>query len=720
MNMKRGFQNHITTILVNLASRHHAGLIAALLGLAGGNAGAASGLTNAPATAGSNTIFQLPPIIVTGTPLEPDTPVPVVPLDAVGARNVFGPEQVRETGAREVNDLVQYIPAISTRPYNGGEASAPSFSMRGLPDDGLTEYINVMIDGVPASPLPYGWTAFSFLPVTPDRIFGVDYIRGAHSVRYSPNTVGGVLNFITTPIPEAPAATIRGTFGDFGYQSYYGSAGGTWDKTGVVGTYNYRTGDGYRDNGGFTQHDVNAKARQFLDDRSWLALSVSYMTDEHQAPGGLTQAEFDAAPFANSRPRNRFEGDRLVTDMVYHRDLESAGFVEGFAYFSETERNLDAQRPQTGAPATFMRWTDTSDFFGVGARVEKPFTLAGMEHTVYGGVRYQREWLPHYRITSEPFTGGPATLTQDQEFTLDTISAHVDDTFQPVERLAVNLGVRLEWLPNVEGHDRVAGWTFDEEFFAALPGAGLSYELTDRWAVFGNYFLGFRAPQVWGYGSAAAAGHGLVFEEGRSAELGTRVQALAGFAAAVTLWRNEYDDFGVYYDGSYNNLGKILANGVDLELTWEAGRVWTPLDGFSVFGAVTFQDSELGSGPFDGNDVPYAWHEKASWRLRYARWGWTATLGGTYVGDSYSDEANTEAANANGNLGRNPSRVIWDARLAKLMALGKNADLELAVGSNNLFDEDWYVHSRGGFFGPGLAAGPPRQVYGSVGVTVKF
>ena len=548
----------------------------------------------------------------------------------------------------------------------------------------------------------------------------MDYLRGAQSVRYSPNTVGGVLNFITAPIPEAPSATARATFGDNGYRSYYGSSGGTWDKTGVAGSYNYRTGDGYRENGGFTQHDVNAKARQFLDDRSWLALSVSYMTDEHQAPGGLTQAEYDADPFANSRPRNRFEGDRLVTDMVYHRDLESAGSVEGFAYFSETERNLDAQRPQFGAPATFMRWTDTSDFFGVGARVEKPFTLAGMEHTVYGGVRYQREWLPHYRITSEPFTGGPATLTQDQEFTLDTISAHVDDTFQPVERLTVNLGVRLEWLPNVEGHDRVAGWTFDEEFFAALPGAGLSYELTDRWAVFGNYFLGFRAPQVWGYGSAAAAGHGLVFEEGRSAELGTRVQALAGFDAAVTLWRNEYDDFGVYYDGSYNNLGKILANGVDLELAWEAGRVWTPLDGFAVFGVVTFQDSELGSGPFDGNDVPYAWHEKASWRLRYARWGWTATLGGTYVGDSYSDEANTEAANANGNLGRNPPRVIWDARLAKVIALCKNADLELAVGSNNLFDEDWYVHSRGGFFGPGLAAGPPRQVYGSVGVTMRF
>lgn len=58
--------------------------------------------------------------------------------------------------------------------------------------------------------------------------------------------------------------------------------------------------------------------------------------------------------------------------------------------------------------------------------------------------------------------------------------------------------------------------------------------------------------------------------------------------------------------------------------------------------------------------------------------------------------------------------------MAKLIAPCKNADLELAMGSNNLFDKDWYVHSRGGFFGPDRAAGPPRQVYGSVGLNVRF
>lgn len=663
------------------------------------------------------TPVALPPILVTGSLV--DSEIPVVPLESIGSRNVFGPAQVRETGAREVNDLIQYLPAISTRPYNGGEASAPSFSMRGLPDDGLTEYIHVLIDGVPASPLPYGWTAFSFLPVTPDRLFAVDYLRGAHSVRYSPNTVGGVLNLMTPPIPKAPVVQTRITAGDYGYLSVLGSAGGTTGPTGLGMSYVYREGDGYRELGGFQQHDLNFKGRHVLDDQSWIAASVSYFSDEHQAPGGLTLAEFETDRFSNARPRNRFSGDRWVSDAVYQRNLEAGGSLVGFVYYSETYRALDAQRPHFGDPDTLLRWTDTSHFLGVGARVEKPFSLAGLDNTLFAGWRYQREWLPHYRLNSEPFTGGAGTLTQDQAFTLDTVSFHIDDALHLHPRLTANLGVRLEWIPTAQGRDRINGWDFDDSFFAALPGLGLSYLITDHWSVFGNYFLGFRAPQAWGYGSAAAAGHSLNLEHARSAELGTRLLTWGGLHGAVTLWHNDYDDFGVFYDGSYNNLGEIRAQGIDLELEWNLAPLLDPLDGLSLLGAVTFQDSELGSGPFAGNDVPYAWHQKASWRIRYQRWGWTVTLGGTYVDESFSDEANTTSPSADGRLGVNPARVVWDARLAKEMPLHRLVLLELAIGASNLFDEDWYMHSRGGFFGPGLAAGPPRQLYASLGLNMK-
>jgi hypothetical protein len=42
------------------------------------------------------------------------------------------------------------------------------------------------------------------------------------------------------------------------------------------------------------------------------------------------------------------------------------------------------------------------------------------------------------------------------------------------------------------------------------------------------------------------------------------------------------------------------------------------------------------------------------------------------------------------------------------------------VGATNLFDKEWFVHSRGGFFGGGLVAGAPFQAYASFSVIVNW
>ena len=661
----------------------------------------------------------LPGVIVTGwrlpeRRLERDPDVPVVELRRVGSRDVFGPTKVRETGSRDLNDLVRHLPALGARPYNGGEAAAPNFSMRGLQDDGLTEYVNVQIDGVPAAALPYGWTAFSFLPITPDRVHGVDLIRGAFSVRYSPNTVGGILNLITPPVPRCPTAGVRATVGNFGYRSLMATLGGTSGRVGGIATVVSRRGDGYRDDGGFEQLDLNLKTRYDLGNRGWLAASLSWMDSEHQAPGGLTQAQFDANRFGNARPYNRFEGERGLIDLVAHNDVGCESWIEGFGYLSRTKRHLRAQRPHFGAPLTISDWTDTSWFLGVGARFQTAFCMNGNKHTLYGGVRYLREWLPHYRLSTEPYPGGAGVATQDARFETDTLSLHIDDTIEFNKRFTAQVGARVEWVPSTEGEDRLGSFaSFDDDFFRVLPGVGASYALSECMALYANYFEGFRAPQVWGY-AYAASNESLDFELGRSAEAGIRFDAWHGVTGSVSAWRTDYDDFGVFYTGFYENLGDIRAVGMDAVADWDVGFLSPRLRGLFVGGTLTLQDSELQSGPNAGNQTPYAWKTKAAWRLGYRRCGWAATLGGTYFGESFSDDANTPTDNADGTLGINPAVTLWDARIAKDLQLGRRGHLSAAVGATNLFDREWYVHSRGGFFGGGLVAGPPRQAYVSL------
>jgi Fe(3+) dicitrate transport protein len=648
-------------------------------------------------------------VVVIGRRL--DDGVPKVHLDSIGSRDVFGPERVRETGARTLNDLIQHIPAISARPYNGGEAAAPSFSMRGLPDDGLTEFVHVLIDGVPSNPLPYGWTAFSFMPITPERIFAVDYIRGGHTVRYSPDTVGGVLNFITQPIPGEPRLDARLSTGDDGFATGMVSWGTTLGSVGMLGTYVDRQGDGYRRDGAWDQRDSNLKLRWKIDDTSWFAASISYMDDNHRAPGGLTLEQFDRDRLANARPENYFDGDRTLADFLYHNRTSEQTSWEIFFSAAGTARHLRAQRPRFGEPETISDWRDDSYFWGVGARLETEVEVGGTRHRLYAGFRFHREWIPDWIIESEPYPGGPGTPVVESSFSLETVSAHLDDTVQLTDKLKLVAGVRLEWVPSAEGKDSIAGWDFDDEFFTVLPGLGASYLLTDRIALYANWHEGFRAPQVFGFGSVRP-GDDLDFEESTISEIGVRYGTRFGLSGSVTGWRTEYDDFHLFTnEGYFENLGRIVAVGVDMEATLDLGSAWRPLEGLVFSGSLTLQDSELRSGPEQGNDVPYAWSEKAAALVRYSRGGWVGTLGGTFVSESFSDSDNTREESADGQLGINPSRTVWDLRVGKTVGIGRTGLLEVAVGATNLTDKEWFVHSRGGFFGGGKVAGPPRQAY---------
>lgn len=637
--------------------------------------------------------------------------VPTAPFDAVGSRDVLGPEQVKRIGARDLNDLVPYLPGLSTRPYNGGEAAAPNFSIRGLPDDGLTEYILTLIDGVPANPLPYGWTAFSFFPLMTEQVYAIDLIRGGHAVRYSPNTVGGVLNLITPPIPAGPSFDATSTLGENGYASTILSYGDGSGGLGYLFTVGDRRGDGYREDGGFEQRTADVKLRWMGDDSdTWTAARFSYMENEHQAPGGLTLAEFEANRYGNSRPMNRFDGFRWIADFVHHKE-SSDGHLETFGWVTQTRRELEAQRPQIGVPTDFQRWTDDSYVASVGVRGESR-ELFGGGHTLYWGARVQQEALPSWKITNEMIGGGGRTTLQDSEYHATALSAHVDDTFRPTEDLSITAGVRAEWVPVTKGEDDQLGGEFDDDFAALLPGVGASYELNDSWVLFGNYHQSFRAPQIWGYDlSAGAPAQDVDFELGDSFELGTRVLGPWGTEGSVTGWRTDFDDVGVFYTGSYENIGRIVAEGVDLALGWELGEVVEELDGLSVQASWTIQDSELREGPNKGNDTPYAWDNKGAWSFQYlTEDDWRLALGGVYVDESFSDEANISAQTPDGTLGLNHSRVVWDAQVERRVMFG-SGNLSFAIGATNVFDDDWAVHSRGGYFGGGKVAGPPRQVY---------
>src|SRR5690606_22346830 len=144
------------------------------------------------------------------------------------------------------------------------------------------------------------------------------------------------------------------------------------------------------------------------------------------------------------------------------------------------------------------------------------------------------------------------------------------------------------------------------------------YSVTDELVVFGNWQRSFRAPQVWGYDlSATPPGQQVDFECGESFELGARTLAPFGTEASIAAWRTDFDDVGVFYSGVYENIGRIVSEGIDVALEWDAGEVVSTLDGFSLRASWTLQDAELREGPNAGNASPYAWEDKVAWSFQY-------------------------------------------------------------------------------------------------------
>lgn len=58
------------------------------------------------------------------------------------------------------------------------------------------------MDGIPVPFAPYGQPQLSLAPVSLGNMDAIDVVRGGGAVRYRPQSVGGVVNFVTRAIPQ--------------------------------------------------------------------------------------------------------------------------------------------------------------------------------------------------------------------------------------------------------------------------------------------------------------------------------------------------------------------------------------------------------------------------------------------------------------------------------------------------------------------------------------
>lgn len=607
-----------------------------------------------------------------------------------GSRSVVTEAQLLESGALNLEDAMRTVPSITVLDETG-TGILPNIGVRGL-NPLRSERVQVLQDGYPIAIGPYNNIGLSLFPITLQSVQTIDVVRGGAAVHYGPNNVGGVLNFITRPIPFDFAQTLRekvtvaGANGNVLTDTYYQMGGFVSDQLGLQMQVNALRGDGFRDHSDTEVNNVILDADYFPNDSQQLSVQWQYYEVAAQLPGALSPQAYGQDRGQSQRPYDRFAADMLrgTLTWTYTPDNDTEFAWRNFAH--RADRTFFFGQDLSGAG----HWADPASDATHVADSPRLFTVVGTEprltrrsgaHTFTVGARFIKEDV-EFDVNRNEIATGARSVARDWSFTTEATAAYVSDTIRSLgNALAITPGIRYE---RIDMHYRngVSGAIDTNNASELLPGITVGYAATEHWFVFANTqrsLVPVQTAQVTREGDVAN-------ETAWNYELGARVQITPELLSSATLFRIEYEDqIQFNRDTSrFENLGETQHQGVEVQTDWQVSEHADVRFGY------TYLDTEQLSGDNLSNDLPNAPRHHLSISGDYRRQQWNFSFTGLYVSDSFSDAANTVQETSNGSAGKLPAYALVNARIGRNIALSEGNALTVSLAVNNLLDEDYY------------------------------
>ena len=232
----------------------------------------------------------------------------------------------------DIQKILNAVPGVYMRTEEG-YGLRPNISIRGTAIERSAK-VAIMEDGVLVAPSPYTSSSAYYFPTT-GRIHSVEVLKGPAAVSQGPQTIGGAINLISTPIPNAPSGKFVQELGENGMMRthvYYGGTSGNFG--GLVEVHEHES-DGFDSianvggDTGFDKSDLMVKARYENGNHSLTLKMVDLDETSNQSYVGLSQASFIA------NPRQRY-GATAYDKMMNDGDQTSLTYVGDFDSFNVT------------------------------------------------------------------------------------------------------------------------------------------------------------------------------------------------------------------------------------------------------------------------------------------------------------------------------------------------------------------------------------------------
>ena len=580
----------------------------------------------------------------------------------------------------------------------------------------------------------------------------IQIVRGAASLQYG-TQFGGLINFIMKePSNKKIELITRNTVGSNKLYTNFTSLGGKAKKLSYYSYYNYKIGEGFRENSDYISNNFYIHLGYDISKKTILTGEVSYLKYLAHQAGGLSDNMFRINPLQSNRSRNWFGLDWLLFNLKIKHKLNDKSNLSLSFFGLDAERNsigfrtnrVDQIDPYTERDLIKGNFNN----HGIEIKFLNNYNFLNKKNVFVIGGRYYRS-----KSTSKQ---GPGSDLEDADFNFylnkfpnytnqsDYIYPNKNFAFfgeniiYISEKFSLTPGVRYENILtksigsfkqiNLDAAGNVIYNNTNYENKESkrsfiLLGLGLSLKTLKSLEIYSNISQNYRSvtfADISIVNPAFAINPEISDERGFTLDLGLRGDIKDLISLDFTLFNLLYKDrIGFnqkeFKDGSVKsergNIGDAIIYGIESNIDFDINNLLIKNDNMSLnyFINTALIDSEYTRSDENGvvgKKVEFVPNINLKTGIKYGFENFIFNVQYSYISNQYTDSSNAEEGNISGIIGEIPAYSLFDFSFSYLY---KN--LRVETGVNNMANTLYFTRRATGYPGPGIIPSPPRNTY---------
>ena len=604
---------------------------------------------------------------------------------------------------RNINDVLRAIEetpgmTMSTGAFaQGGVASA--FQVRGFAEGGHGSDAAIYIDGISLNEGGSHGDGYADTNVImPIELESIRVYKGPISPLYGNFARAGTLAFETRKGGQYQEADMfMGAYDTVNAQMAMGNYIGPVSTNFAVQGYD---SSGYRENQEYTKVNASGRIAYAIDDDSEIALSIRRHSGHFNAPGYITEEQFNSgeagrrgrAPTAENDGGDRnFTSHRVDYNTMLNDNIRLLTY--GYSVDQDSVRFAKFSYTEDGQTERIY----SRDGIGLGASLNGETSFMGKPSSWVAGVEYFDETTDAARYNSKERVRGD--VTQNRELTTETTSLFGQMDISLSDKFTPTLGLRYDSFDG-DALDRITDTSSPMEDYSHFsPKLGMRYQVSPNWQLRASAANGYALPAGEAKYDASIQVDPVDYWQYEVGINGSPTAEWYVDIAAFTLDSSgEYQQIG----GETVNFGETSRTGLEAEVRYN------PTTHFELIGLLSLFDSEVEKGDNAGKAVTSVPENIATLKASYTP---PTGLGGTIAWRSTGKYYIT---------GDN-SQSYEGFDVVDLTAFynvdGENGNMKLYVQVDNVLDE---VYAEAVWFGAGANYAPAASRNIGVGLTMKW